>query len=75
MVLEKTPENHLDCEIKPINPKRNQSRVFIERIDAEAEATILWSHDMKIQLIGKDLDDRRNWKQMEKGAAEDEMVA
>ena len=39
MVLEKTLESPLDCkEIKPVNPKGNQSWVFIERTDAEAEA-------------------------------------
>ena len=39
LVLEKTLESPLDCkEIKPVNPKGNQSWVFIERTDAEAEA-------------------------------------
>ena len=39
MVLEKTLEIPWDCkEIKPVNPKGNQSWVFIERTDAEAEA-------------------------------------
>ena len=43
MVLEKTLESPLDCkEIKPVNPKGNQSRIFIGRTDAEAEALILW---------------------------------
>ena len=38
----------LDCkEIKPVNPKGNQSWIFIGRIDAEAEAPILWSPDAK----------------------------
>ena len=38
VVLEKTLENPLDCkEIKPVNPKGNQSWIFIGRIDAEAE--------------------------------------
>ena len=32
----------------------NQSRMFIERTDAEAEAPILWPPDVKNQLIGKD---------------------
>ena len=42
MVLEKTLESHLDCkEIKSVNPKGNQSRVFIGRTDAEAETPIL----------------------------------
>ena len=43
VVLEKTLESPLDCkEIKPVNPKGNQSLVFIQRNDAEAEAPILW---------------------------------
>ena len=55
MVLEKTLENHLVCkEIKPVNPKVNQPRIFIGRTDAEAEAPILWPPDGKSQLIGKD---------------------
>ena len=41
---------------KPVNPKGNQSRIFIERIDAEVEAPILWSSDAKSRLIGKDPD-------------------
>ena len=41
-VLEKTPENPLDCkEIQPVNPKGDLSWVFIGRIDAEAKAPIL----------------------------------
>ena len=41
--LEKTLESHLDRkEIQPVNPKGNQQLVFIGRIDAEAEAPILW---------------------------------
>ena len=44
----------LDCkEIKPVNPKRNQSWIFIGRTDAEAEAPILWPPDVKKWLIGK----------------------
>ena len=36
MVLEKTLESPLDCqEIKPVNPKRNQSRIFIGRTDVK----------------------------------------
>ena len=55
MVLEKTLESPLDCkEIKPVNPKGNQSGIFIGRIDAEAP--ILWPPDMKGQHTGKDLD-------------------
>ena len=44
------------------------------RTDAEAEAPILWPPDMKSRLIGKDPDAGKNWRQKEKGVAEDEMV-
>ena len=46
-MLEKTLESPLDCkEIKPVNPKGNQYRIFIGRTDAEAEALILWPPDV-----------------------------
>ena len=42
-VLEKTPENPLDCkEIQPVHPKGDHSWVFIGGTDAEAETPILW---------------------------------
>ena len=48
MVLEKILQNPVGCkEIKPVNPKGNQSRIFIGRTDAEAEAPILWPPDAK----------------------------
>ena len=48
MVLEKTPESHLDCkEIQSVNPIGNQSGLFIGRTDAEAEAPVLWPPDVK----------------------------
>ena len=72
VALEKTP---LDCkEIKPINPKGNQSWIFIGRADAEAKAPIVWPPDGKNQLIGKDPGDGKDWRQKEKRTAEDEMV-
>ena len=47
----------LDCkEINPVNPKGNQSLIFIGRTDAEAEPPILWPPDMKSRLIRKDPD-------------------
>ena len=43
VVLEKTLESPLDCkEIQPVHPKGDQSWVFIQRTDAEAETPILW---------------------------------
>ena len=43
-------------EIKPVNPKGNQSCIFIGRADVEAEAPILWPPDAKNSLLGKDTD-------------------
>ena len=64
-----------DCkEIKPANPKGNQSWIFIGGIDAEAEALILWSPDAKNWLIWKDPDVGQYWSQEEKGITEDKMV-
>ena len=54
MVLEKTLESPLDCkQIKPVNPKGNQSWIFIGRTDAKAETPILWLPDPKSRLIRK----------------------
>ena len=48
MTLEKTLESLLDCkEIKPVNPKGDQSSIFIGRTDVQAETPILWPPDMK----------------------------
>ena len=75
VVLEKTLESLLDCkEIQPVNPKRNQSWMFIGRTDAEAEPPILWPHDAKSRLIREDPDAGKDWRQKEKGMTEDEMV-
>ena len=66
VVLEKTLESPLDCkEIQPVHPKGNQSRIFIGRTDAEAEAPILWSPDAKNWFIGKDPDAGKDWGQKE----------
>ena len=54
-------------EIKPVNPKGNQSWIIIGRTDAEAEAPILWPPNAKNQLTGKDPDAGRDWGQEEKG--------
>ena len=75
VVLEKTLESSLGCkEIKPFNPKGNQSWIFTGRTDSEAEAPILWPPDVKSWLIRKDPDAGKDWRQEEKGMTEDEMV-
>ena len=74
-VLEKTLESPLDSkEIKPVNPTGNQPWILTGRTDAEAEGPILWPHDVKNQLIEKDPDAEKDWRQKEKRAAEDEVV-
>ena len=75
VVLEKTLESPLNCkEVQPVHPKRDQSWVFIGRIDFEAETPILWPPHAKSWLIGKDSDAGRAWGQEEKGTTEDEMA-
>ena len=72
VVLEKTLENPLDYkEIKSVNPKGNQSWIFIGRTDAEAP--VFWPPDKKSHLIGKDPDTGKDWRQ-EKVMTEDKMV-
>ena len=74
-MLEKTLESPLDCKgIKPVNPRGNQPWMFVGKTDAEVEAPILWPTDAKTQLIGKDPDAGKDWRQKEKGAVEVEMV-
>ena len=71
-VLEKTLESPLDCkEIQPVNPKGNQSWIFIERTDAEAETPIfghlMWRTDSfeKTLMVGKiEGRSRRGWQKM-----------
>jgi len=70
-VLEKTPEIPLEC--REISPKGNQSWIVTGRTDAEAEAPVLWPHDLKSWLFRKDPDAGKDWKQ-EKRMTEDKMV-
>ena len=68
-------ESLLDCkEIQSVQPKGNQSWIFIGRTDAEVETPILWPPDAKDWLIWKDADAGKDWGQEEKGMTEDEMV-
>ena len=75
VVLEKTLESPLPCkEIQQVHSRGNQSWIFFERNDAEAEVTILWPTHVKSWLIWKDFDAGRVWGQEEKGTTEDEMA-
>ena len=75
VVLVKAPQSPLDCkDSQPVHPKGNQSCIFIGKTDAKAEAPILWPPDVKNWLTGKDPDAGKDWRQEEKGTAEDEMV-
>ena len=75
VALEKTLESPLNCkEIKPLNPEGHQPWIFSGRTDAEAEAPILWPLDVKSQLIRKDPDAGKDWRQEEKVMTEDKMV-
>ena len=75
VVFKKTLESSLDSEeIQPVYPKGDQSWVFIERNDAEAETPIPWPPHAKSWLIGKDPDAGKDWGQEEKGMTEDEMA-
>ena len=68
VVLEKTPKSPLGSkEIKPVHPKGNQLWIFTGTTEAEIEAPILWSSDVKNWLIGKDPDAGKDWRQEEKG--------
>ena len=70
MILESLLE--ISKEIKPVNPKGNWPWMFIGRTDAEAEAPILWSPDIKSWLTGKDPDAEKDWGQEEKEKTEDD---
>ena len=74
VVLEKTLEHPLDCKIKSVKPKGNQSWIFIGGTDAEAETSTLRPPDVKNLLIGTDTDAEKDWRLEEKETTEDELV-
>ena len=75
VVLEKILESPVNCkEIKPVHPKGNQSWIFIGRTDAETDTPIVWPPDAKKWFIWKDPDAGKDWRWVEKGTTEDEMV-
>ena len=67
-------ESPLDCKIKPVNPKGDQSRIFIGSTDVEDETPTLWPPDAKNWLIRKDPDAGKDWRQQETRTTEDEMA-
>ena len=74
VVLEKILESPLDCkESKPVDLKGDPPWIFTGRTDAEAEAPVFWSSDVKSWLIGKDPDAGKDWEQ-KKRALVDEVV-
>ena len=75
VVLEKTLKSPLDCkEIQPVNPKGDQSWIFIGRTEAETQDPVLWLPDAKNWLTWKDPDAEKDWRQEEKAMIEDEML-
>ena len=72
MMLEKTLKSPLDWKINPVNPKGNQSWIFIGRTDTETEVPILWPPNAKNWLNGKDPEAGKDWRQEEKGMTEEE---
>ena len=63
----------MDCkESKPVDPKGNQSLIFIGRTDAEAP--ILWPPDAKSRFIGKAPDAGKDRRQEEQEMTEDKIV-
>ena len=75
VVFEKTLESPSECkEFKPVNPKGDQSWIFIGRMDIEAETPILWLPDTKNLLTRKDPDTGKDWRQEEKETSQDKII-
>ena len=72
VLLQKAIESPLDCkQMKSVNPKGNKPWIFIWGTDVKDDAPILWPPDAKRQLIRKDPDAGKDWRQEEKGMTED----
>ena len=61
-------------EIQPVHSEGDQPWDFFGGNDAEAETPVLWPHQVKSRLIGKDSDAGKDWGQEEKGTIGDEMA-
>ena len=74
-MLEKTLESPLDCkDIKPVNPKGNQSWIFIRGTDAVAEGLIFGYLMWRADSLEKDSDAGEDYGQEEKWVTEDEVA-
>ena len=74
-MLEKTVASPLDCkEIQPVHPKGDQSWVFVNRSDVEAETPVLWPPDENSWLIWKDPDAGKDWGWEDKGTTEEDGI-
>ena len=71
----KSLKSLLDCkQVKPVNPEGNQPWIFIGRTDAEAEAPIFWSPNVRGRLIvKKNPDAGKDQGQEVKGETKDEI--
>ena len=75
IVVQKTLESPLDCkDIKPVNPKGNQSWIFTERLMLKLKLQYIGHLIWRTPLTGKEPDAGKDWGQEEKGTTEDEMV-
>ena len=74
VVLERLLSSLDNKEIQPVNPKGNQSWIFIGRTDTEAETPVFWPPDVKNWVIGEEPEAEIDWRWKEKGMKENEMV-
>ena len=51
----------------PVDPKGNQSWIFIRKTDAEAAVPVLWPPNAKSWLIREEPDAGKDWRQQKKG--------
>ena len=69
-MLEKTLESCLDCkEIKPVNPEYSLEGQML-KLKLQYFGHLMW----RANSLEKDSDAGKDWRQKEKGVAEDEMV-
>ena len=74
MVLEKILETNLNSkEMKPVNSKGNQTEYSLKGLMLKLKFQYFGTW-CKEQLIGKDPDAGKDWRQKEKRVAEDEMA-